>query len=122
MSACAASAPRLLNGDADVVLSSLTHDSRQVRVGSLFCCIRGEKFDGHDFAAAAVERGAVALLVQHEISNIPCRFLKLLWKTHGLVSVLRRQNCMATLHVICRWWALLVRMERRRQHIYWRQL
>ena len=71
MSACAASAPRLLNGDAEVVVSSLTHDSRQVRVGSLFCCIKGEKFDGHDFAAAAVERGAVALLVQHEISNIP---------------------------------------------------
>lgn len=71
MSACAASAPRLLNGHSDVVVSSLTHDSRQVRVGSLFCCIKGEKFDGHDFAAAAVERGAVALLVQHEISDIP---------------------------------------------------
>ena len=71
MSACAASASRLLNGGADVVVSSLTQDSRQVRVGSLFCCIKGEKFDGHDFAAAAIERGAVALLVQHEISNIP---------------------------------------------------
>lgn len=71
MSACAASAPRLLNGHADVVVTSLTHDSRQVRVGSLFCCIKGEKFDGHDFAAAAVERGAVALLVQREISEIP---------------------------------------------------
>jgi len=49
----------------------MTHDSRQVRVGSLFCCIKGEKFDGHNFAAAAVERGAVALLVQSEISGIP---------------------------------------------------
>lgn len=71
MSACGASAPRLLNGDADVVVSSLTHDSRQVRVGSLFCCIKGEKFDGHEFAAAAVERGATALLVQREVPEIP---------------------------------------------------
>ena len=70
MSACAVSAPRLLNGTPDVIVSSMTHDSHQVRVGSLFCCIKGEKFDGHDFGAAAVERGAVALLVQREIADI----------------------------------------------------
>jgi UDP-N-acetylmuramoyl-L-alanyl-D-glutamate--2,6-diaminopimelate ligase len=71
MSACGASAPRLINGSPDVVVSSITHDSREVRVGTLFCCIKGEKFDGHEFAAAAVERGATALLVQRELSNIP---------------------------------------------------
>jgi UDP-N-acetylmuramoyl-L-alanyl-D-glutamate--2,6-diaminopimelate ligase len=70
MSACVVSAPRLVNGNAEVVVSSMTHDSRQVRVGSLFCCIKGEKFDGHDFAVAAVERGAAALLVQREIRDI----------------------------------------------------
>jgi UDP-N-acetylmuramoyl-L-alanyl-D-glutamate--2,6-diaminopimelate ligase len=70
MNACAVSAPRLVNGSPDVIVSSMTHDSRQVRVGSLFCCIKGEKFDGHDFAAAAVERGAVALLVQREVAGI----------------------------------------------------
>ena len=56
MGACGASALRLVNGTPDVVVSSITHDSRQVRVGTLFCCIKGEKFDGHEFAAAAVER------------------------------------------------------------------
>jgi len=71
MRACAVSTPRLINGTPEVVITSMTHDSRQVRVGSLFCCIKGEKFDGHNFAAAAVERGAVALLVQSEISGIP---------------------------------------------------
>jgi UDP-N-acetylmuramoyl-L-alanyl-D-glutamate--2,6-diaminopimelate ligase len=70
MNACAISAPRLLNGTPEVIVSSMTHDSRQVRVGSLFCCIKGEKFDGHDFAAAAVERGAAALLVQREVTGI----------------------------------------------------
>ena len=71
MGACRASAPRLINGTPDVVVSSITHDSRQVRVGTLYCCIKGEKFDGHEFAAAAVERGATALLVQRELSDIP---------------------------------------------------
>jgi UDP-N-acetylmuramoyl-L-alanyl-D-glutamate--2,6-diaminopimelate ligase len=71
MGACGASAPRLINGTPDVVVSSITHDSRQVRVGTLFCCIKGEKYDGHEFAAAAVERGATALLVQRELSDIP---------------------------------------------------
>ena len=69
MGACGASAPRLVNGTPDVVVSSITHDSRQVRVGTLFCCIKGEKFDGHEFAAAAVERGAAALLVQRELAD-----------------------------------------------------
>jgi UDP-N-acetylmuramoyl-L-alanyl-D-glutamate--2,6-diaminopimelate ligase len=39
-------------------------DSRQVTEGSLFCCVRGAVSDGHDHAAEAVRRGAVALLVE----------------------------------------------------------
>ncbi len=37
-------------------------DSRTVTLGSLFVCIPGETFDGHDFAAGAAEAGAAALL------------------------------------------------------------
>jgi UDP-N-acetylmuramoyl-L-alanyl-D-glutamate--2,6-diaminopimelate ligase len=40
-------------------------DSRRVEAGALFCCLRGERTDGHEHAAEAVERGAVALLVDH---------------------------------------------------------
>ena len=38
-------------------------DSRTIRPGELFFAIRGERFDGHDFIAGAVERGAVAAVV-----------------------------------------------------------
>ncbi|MEX1177559.1 MAG: UDP-N-acetylmuramoyl-L-alanyl-D-glutamate--2,6-diaminopimelate ligase [Nitriliruptor sp.] len=48
----------------DVVVRDATHDSRQAGADSLFCCIVGASTDGHDHAAAAVERGAVALLVE----------------------------------------------------------
>ncbi len=51
-----------LRGDADV--GGLEHDHRRVSAGVLFCCIPGQVVDGHDFAAAAVEAGASALLVE----------------------------------------------------------
>ena len=38
-------------------------DSRTILPGELFFAVRGERFDGHDFVAAAVERGAVAAVV-----------------------------------------------------------
>jgi len=38
-------------------------DSRSVRPGDLFVAIKGERFDGHQFAADALARGAVAAVV-----------------------------------------------------------
>jgi UDP-N-acetylmuramoyl-tripeptide--D-alanyl-D-alanine ligase len=38
-------------------------DSRTIETGDLFFAVRGERFDGHDFVAAAMERGAAAAVV-----------------------------------------------------------
>lgn len=38
-------------------------DSRTIARGELFFAVRGERFDGHDFVAAAVERGAIGAVV-----------------------------------------------------------
>ena len=54
-------------GDAGVEIGGLAYDSRQVRDGSLFFCVVGEKSDGHDFAPAALEAGAAALVVEREL-------------------------------------------------------
>jgi UDP-N-acetylmuramoyl-L-alanyl-D-glutamate--2,6-diaminopimelate ligase len=54
-------------GDASTEIESLAYDSRKVRPGTLFFCVPGEKTDGHDFAAAAVDGGAVALVVEREL-------------------------------------------------------
>ncbi|MDP2327365.1 MAG: UDP-N-acetylmuramoyl-L-alanyl-D-glutamate--2,6-diaminopimelate ligase [Dehalococcoidia bacterium] len=45
-------------------IQAVQFDSRQVRPGDLFVCIPGERADGHAFAAAAVQAGAVALIAQ----------------------------------------------------------
>ena len=45
-------------------VTSVTTDSRQVPADSLFIALKGEFFDGHDFAAQALEQGATAVLVE----------------------------------------------------------
>ncbi len=47
--------------------AGVTSDSRNVSEGEVFVALRGEKFDGHDHVAAAVARGASALLVEREV-------------------------------------------------------
>lgn len=53
-----------------VVTGAIVHDSRAVVAGSMYACLRGESFDGHDFAAAAVASGATALLVDHLVTAV----------------------------------------------------
>ncbi|HEY8070075.1 MAG TPA: UDP-N-acetylmuramoyl-tripeptide--D-alanyl-D-alanine ligase [Burkholderiales bacterium] len=59
--AAAATGARVV-GD-EVRFEGVSTDTRSVAAGELFVAIRGERFDGHDFLAAAKERGAAAALV-----------------------------------------------------------
>jgi len=54
-------------GNADAIVTGVTHDSTRVLPGTLFCCLVGARFDGHDFAEAAVSAGATALLVERQV-------------------------------------------------------
>jgi UDP-N-acetylmuramoyl-tripeptide--D-alanyl-D-alanine ligase len=53
----------------DVPASGYSIDSRTIAAGELFFAVRGERFDGHDFVAAALERGAVAAVVSRAAFN-----------------------------------------------------
>jgi UDP-N-acetylmuramoyl-tripeptide--D-alanyl-D-alanine ligase len=57
---------RLIGQDL-LVTGSVETDSRLVGAGSLFVCKPGEFDDGHNFAQAAVDAGAVALVVEREL-------------------------------------------------------
>jgi UDP-N-acetylmuramoyl-L-alanyl-D-glutamate--2,6-diaminopimelate ligase len=54
-------------GRAPVEVRDLAYDARTVTPGAVFFCVPGAQADGHDFAAAAVERGAVALVVERPL-------------------------------------------------------
>jgi len=53
--------------DATTMVTGIAYDSRRVGAGELFCCVPGALADGHEFAGAAYEAGASALLVDHEL-------------------------------------------------------
>ncbi len=46
-------------------------DSRSVEKGYVFVAIKGENVDGHDYADKAIAAGAVAVIVERELSTIP---------------------------------------------------
>lgn len=55
-----------------LVVDGYSIDSRTIVPGELFFAVRGERFDGHDFVAAAVERGAIAAVVSRaRVATLP---------------------------------------------------
>lgn len=54
---------RLTAGASDREFSGVSIDTRTVAPGELFVAIRGERFDGAEFAAAAIEKGAAGVVV-----------------------------------------------------------
>jgi UDP-N-acetylmuramoyl-L-alanyl-D-glutamate--2,6-diaminopimelate ligase len=65
--AISALAPTEVVNRAPAELRDLAYDARDVPSGSLFFCVPGSRADGHDFAAAAVDAGAVALVVERPV-------------------------------------------------------
>lgn len=59
---------RILGGAqaAEQVVNGLTTDTRAIAQGQLFVALAGERFDAHDFLAAAVQAGTAGLLVSDE--------------------------------------------------------
>ena len=61
----------------ELLCTGYSIDSRTVNSGDLFIALQGERFDGHDYIASALEKQAVAAIVQKdkEISADPKRLL-----------------------------------------------
>src|SRR5258706_540021 len=51
----------------DCVFECISTDSRTAPAGALFVALRGDQFDGHEFASAAALRGACGLLVERQL-------------------------------------------------------
>src|ERR1035437_1798327 len=65
-------APASVPNAGALVAHGYSIDSRTVAAGELFFAVRGERLDGHDYVAAAIERGAVAAVVSRaRLSPLP---------------------------------------------------
>ncbi len=52
------------SGDLELDINAVQYDSRMISRGDLFVCVRGFKTDGHKYIKSAIEKGAVALVVE----------------------------------------------------------
>jgi UDP-N-acetylmuramoyl-tripeptide--D-alanyl-D-alanine ligase len=59
----AAARGRLVAGGGETAFENVSIDTRTIAAGDLFVAIRGERFDGADFAAEALELGAAGIVV-----------------------------------------------------------
>lgn len=65
-------APESYANAGSLVASGYSIDSRTLAPGELFFAVKGERFDGHDFVAAAVARGAIAAVVSRaRVASLP---------------------------------------------------
>ncbi|MEK7400608.1 MAG: UDP-N-acetylmuramoyl-tripeptide--D-alanyl-D-alanine ligase, partial [Candidatus Poribacteria bacterium] len=64
-----ATAGSLERGNPNTEISNISTDSRTIKEGDLFVALIGENFDGHDFANQAIEKGAMGIVVSHEIQG-----------------------------------------------------
>lgn len=59
---------------ADREVTGMTSDSRKVQPGDVFVCISGAAADGHQFAGAAVEKGAAAVVCERDL-GLDCQIV-----------------------------------------------
>lgn len=83
----------VMTGDPETQFSAVVTDTRKIVPGALFVALKGENFDGADYARQAVEKGAAAVLVSREC---PAE------KTAGLAVVIRAADTLAAYQTIAR--------------------
>ena len=82
----------LLQGSADTEISAIINDSRKVKAGCVFPCIRGTSFDGHKFAADVAAKGAAAIVAEEKV-DVP----------QGVTLVIVKDTRIAMARMACAW-------------------
>ncbi len=72
-------------------ITGITTDTRSLKQGEIFVALRGEKFDGHQFVATAIEKGAIAAIVDFQYQNQD-------------LPVLQVQDTLQAYQNIASWW------------------
>jgi len=60
-----------VNGSLDRDVNQIDFDSRAVIPGSLFVALKGEQVDGHDYIDKAIAAGAIAVIAERKVENVP---------------------------------------------------
>lgn len=55
------------NYNENIDVTGVNYNSKTTKAGDIFVCLRGEHVDGHNFAADAVKKGAVAVMCETKL-------------------------------------------------------
>jgi len=83
--------PTNLSASALASSTSLTTDTRSIKPGELFVALRGENFDGHDFVQVAIDKGAIAAIVDFKF-------------TSSELPLLQVEDTLQAYQKIAQWW------------------
>lgn len=92
---------RVVGGEVGGSITGVSIDSRTIGAGDLFFAIGGTNFDGHDYAAAAVEKGAACVVLERQI-NLP-------GETSAVVMLV--ENTIAALGKLAAWYRLQIKAK-----------
>jgi UDP-N-acetylmuramoyl-tripeptide--D-alanyl-D-alanine ligase len=86
----------LSHGSADLSVSGVSTDSRDILPGMIFFALKGDVFDGHEFVLKAVDRGASCVVVEkgYDIKNPP----------GANASVIKVSDTLKALGDMASWW------------------
>src|SRR4051812_48889564 len=59
----------IIRGDAGAIVTGVSTDSRTCKAGEVFFALTGEHFDGHDFVADVLSRGAAGAVVSRDVAE-----------------------------------------------------
>lgn len=89
-----------IEGGKKALVSSITLDSRRVGAGALFVAIKGERVDGHDYIAAAMEKGALAAISEKEVEYPHIRVKSSLAAMQGIAAYMRAKSGIPVIAVV----------------------
>lgn len=61
----------IVQGSIETEINHISWDTRRITENSLFICVKNRNVDRHSFALEAVNKGAVALVIENNIDNLP---------------------------------------------------
>ena len=67
----------IVKGTDEVNINNIQYDSRSIEKGDLFFAIQGYNTDGHKYIPTAYEKGAIAIIYDKDMDNLPeCTMVK----------------------------------------------
>lgn len=91
----------LLRGEPDAFVTGLAVDSRLVTAGSAFVALPGDRTDGHEYLADALDRGARLLIVTRDAGELPDLMPHALRRGASVVQV---EEGLAAVQSLAKWY------------------